>query len=232
MIEDTDSKIVLKKTFKGVIMKPIIIFEDKHIIVCKKPAGIPTQTRHISQPDMVSILKNHLAENTTANVEPYLGVIHRLDQPVEGLLVFAKTPFAAKELSRQITSQQFHKHYRATLCGTPPKTSDTLTDFLVKLPKENRSKIGTAKDANAKKAVLTYTVRDGFNSTDLTEVDIELQTGRHHQIRVQMANMSCPILGDTKYNPQPFPSGEQLPLALCACKLEFFHPKSKETLSF
>jgi len=213
-------------------MKPIILFEDTHIIVCQKPAGVPTQTQRIAQPDMVSILKNHLAENTTLNTEPYLGVIHRLDQPVEGLLVFAKTPFAAKELSRQVTSHQFHKNYRATLCGLPLKSSDTLVDYLVKLPKENRSKISTSKDPNAKKAILTYTIMDDLTSSELTEVNIELKTGRHHQIRVQMANLGCPILGDTKYNPQPFPYGETLPLALCAYKLEFSHPKTKKFLSF
>ena len=213
-------------------MKPTIVFEDKHIIVCKKPTGVPTQTQHISQPDMVSILKNYLAQDNISNTEPYLGVIHRLDQPVEGLLVFAKTPFAAKELSRQMTTQQFHKNYRATLCGTPPKHNDTLTDFLIKLPRENRSRISTNKDSNAKKAVLTYTVIDDLTLGELTTVDIALETGRHHQIRVQMANMGCPILGDTKYNPHPFPHGEILPLALCACGLEFFHPKTKELLSF
>ena len=213
-------------------MKPIILFEDTHVIVCKKPAGTPTQTHHISQPDMVSILKNHLAENATSNTEPYLGVVHRLDQPVEGLLAFAKTPFAAKELSRQVANHQFHKNYRATLCGIPPESSDTLVDYLTKLPKENRSKITTSKDSSAKKATLTYTVTDDLTSSELTEVNIELKTGRHHQIRVQMANMGCPILGDTKYNPQPFPYGETLPLALCAYKLEFAHPKSKEFLSF
>ena len=213
-------------------MKPIILFEDTHIIVCEKPSGIPTQTRQLSQPDMVSILKNHLAENARNHTEPYLGIIHRLDQPVCGLLVFAKTPFAAKELSRQVATSTFHKHYHATLCGVPPKSSDTLVDYLVKLPKENRSEISDTKNSHAKKATLTYTITDDLTSSELTEVTIELQTGRHHQIRVQMANMGCPILGDTKYNPQPFPYGDRLPLALCAYKLEFPHPKSGEVLSF
>ena len=101
-------------------LTPEIIYEDKDIIVCHKPAGVPTQSSRIGTKDMVSILKNHLIKNTakkTASHEPYLAVIHRLDQPVEGLLVFAKTPAAARELSHQLTTSGFGKYYRAQALG-------------------------------------------------------------------------------------------------------------------
>ena len=100
-------------------MKPHILYEDQDIIVCLKPAGIPTQTSRPGLPDMVSILKNHIYQNSAHKKQPYLAVIHRLDQPVEGLLVFAKTPAAAKELNRQLQSFGFGKYYQAVLLGCP-----------------------------------------------------------------------------------------------------------------
>ena len=116
-------------------LTPEIIYEDKNIIVCHKPAGVPTQSSRIGTKDMVSILKNHLIKNTAkknASREPYLAVIHRLDQPVEGLLVFAKTPAAAKELSRQLTTSGFGKYYRAQALGIFEHNEGTLEDYLVK----------------------------------------------------------------------------------------------------
>lgn len=104
-------------------MKPHILYEDQDIIVCLKPAGIPTQTSRPGLPDMVSILKNHIYQNSVHKKQPYLAVIHRLDQPVEGLLVFAKTPAAAKELNRQLQSFGFGKYYLAVLLGCP-QTAD------------------------------------------------------------------------------------------------------------
>ena len=110
----TDRKVKNTNEKETYPMTPEIIYEDSHIIVCRKPAGIPTQSGRIGMPDMVSILKNHLAAQRK---NPYLAVIHRLDQPVEGLLVFAKTPAAARELNRQLTSSGFGKYYRAVVTG-------------------------------------------------------------------------------------------------------------------
>ena len=110
---------------------PRILFEDQEILVCHKPSGVPAQTNRIGTPDLVSILKNHLIKNTAKKAssrEPYIAVIHRLDQPVEGLLVFAKTPAAAKELSRQLTTSGFGKYYRAQALGIFEHNEGTLED--------------------------------------------------------------------------------------------------------
>ena len=125
-------------------LTPEIIYEDKNIIVCHKPAGVPTQSSRIGTKDMVSILKNHLIKNTAkknASREPYLAVIHRLDQPVEGLLVFAKTPAAAKKLSRQLTTSGFGKYYRAQALGIFAHNEGTLEDYLVKDGRTNTSRV-------------------------------------------------------------------------------------------
>ena len=218
-----------------------ILYEDSQIIVCKKPAGIPTQTQKLGTPDMVSLLKNHLAACPSSKGVPYLAVIHRLDQPVAGLLVFAKTPSAAKVLNQQLTSQGFGKHYRALVDHTPPHQEDILENYLVKDPKKNFSRICTKETPGAKLARLHYQVvkkGQGFfnwgrgifkNPPAPIELDIHLDTGRHHQIRVQLAAMGCPIIGDTKYNPDADP---RQPLMLCAYRLEFFHPVTKKKLAF
>jgi len=209
------------------IMNLKIIFEDEHIVVCYKPAGIATQTAKLGEPDMVSLLKNYLKGG-------YVGLIHRLDQPVEGLLVFAKTPFAAKELSKGLQGAGFGKYYQAVLWGVPKNEKGTLEDYLVKDGRINTSRIAEAKEKDAKKAVLYYEVlqtgKDG--EKDISLVRIRLETGRHHQIRVQMAHMGCPIWGDSKYNTQLIQDRRWRQIALCAYKLEFVHPKTKEKMMF
>lgn len=212
-------------------MKPTILFEDKHLIVAEKPHRFPTQTGKVHEPDMVSFLKNYLYNEKAMNSDPYLAVIHRLDQPVRGILVFAKTSFAASELNKQLGNGEFSKHYLARLSHSPEKPTATLTDYLVKDSRRNLSRVCTPNTPNAKKAVLTYTLLEG-RSNDAVLADILLQTGRHHQIRVQMANIGCPIIGDTRYNPAPFPDGCSRDLALCAYKLEFHHPLTKKHLSY
>ena len=223
-----------------------ILYEDPQIIVCHKPAGIPVQSSRIGVPDMVSLLKNHLAASQRSSASsrnpaasrsssasrnpssgaPYLGVIHRLDQPVEGLIVFAKTPAAAKELSRQLTSSGFGKYYFAIVEGKPEKDSDTLEDYLVKDGRTNSSRVCAKGTAGAKLARLSYRVLDSRNGRSLLE--IHLDTGRHHQIRVQMAHLGCSLIGDRKYGQKE--STE--PLRLCACKLEFRHPKDGREMCF
>ena len=215
-------------------MNLTIIYEDTHIIVTHKPAGIATQTRRVGEPDMVSLLKNHISQQTPQKQPPYLAVIHRLDQPVEGLLVFAKTPFAAKELNRQLQQNGFGKHYKALLCGTPDNEQGTLKDYLLKDNRTNTSAVCNPETPNAKKAILHYRIlrNEGEHDPALSLSEITLDTGRHHQIRVQMAHLGCPILGDTKYNPRPFLPGARTPLALCAVKLTFLHPKTKKQMFF
>jgi 23S rRNA pseudouridine1911/1915/1917 synthase len=180
---------------------PVIIYEDDSLIVCHKPAGIATQTRRLGQADMESILKNHVAVKT-----PYIGVVHRLDQPVEGVMVFAKTKQAAAKLTEQVKSRSFGKKYYALVClpdgaknfsevtGLPEE--GRLKDELLFLKRENISRIVPEGTAGAKKAVLDYRVIAGGEGCAL--LDIDLHTGRHHQIRAQLAGLGTPICGDTK----------------------------------
>jgi len=211
-------------------MKERIIYEDKEILVCRKPAGIATQTGRIGQKDMVSELKNYLGN------DPYLGVVHRLDQPVEGLLVFAKTPFAAKELGRQLTANVLNKQYLAVALGEGFSNVETLEDYLVKDNKTNTSRIAGAEEGGAKKARLQVKTEAYCREENIALLEIRLLTGRHHQIRVQLANAGFPLLGDSKYGTEESKrKSKELSVdnvALCACRLAFLHPKSKEKLEF
>ncbi len=211
-----------------------ILHEDAHIIVCHKPSGVPVQTSKLGAMDMVSYLKQYIYKKQEDRKEPYLAVIHRLDQPVEGLLVFAKTPFAAKELSRSMQQYGFGKYYKATLCGVPKEEKGRLEEYLRKDARTNTSTVCSSSDNDAKKAVLFYEVEEVFeqDGEKLTKVRIQLETGRHHQIRVQMAHMGCPIWGDTKYNPSARTEKGWKKIALCAYRLEFVHPKTKKEMCF
>lgn len=227
-------------------MKPdinaLIIYEDAQIIVCHKPAGVPVQSARISTVDMVSLLKNHLSsvsKNSTVNKPPYLAVIHRLDQPVEGLLVFAKTPAAAKNLNHQLTSSGFGKYYRAVVTGVPNPPEATLEDYIVKDGRTNSSRICTKETAGAKLARLHYKVEEIYKNTRpvTSLVKIKLDTGRHHQIRVQMAHLGCPLVGERKYGHQHAKTGttgtpDAAVLELRAYRLEFRHPKNGEKMIF
>ena len=233
-----------------------IIFEDDHVLVVKKDAGIPVQAGRMRIMDLQGLIKNELYKRNRGGGEPYLGLVHRLDQPVEGVLVFAKTPFAAKELSRQVTDGTMQKYYLA-LCklensgsgkrGKPVhivdnvdnhvENSKILEDFLLKNGKTNTSQVVSAKTKDAKLARLEYWTLSCENSRKL--VKIKLITGRHHQIRVQMAHHGTPLVGDTKYNPHPVETddvdkygGKGYGVALCAYRLELIHPKSGKLLSF
>lgn len=225
-----------------------IILEDPYIIVVKKPAGIATQNSRPGTPDMESLIKNYLYKKTRSSIqpktEPYLAVIHRLDQPVSGILVFAKTPAAAKDLNSQITSSGFGKYYKALLVHAPIQPEGTLTDYMKKNSKSNTSSICTRDTPGGKKAILHYKVCPNSSKEDqalfqeckiadytsLTLVTIHLETGRHHQIRVQMAHMGCPIYGDSKYG--TVDKGTWKNIALCAYQLSFHHPVTKELLEF
>ena len=164
---------------------PRILFEDQEILVCHKPSGVPAQTNRIGTPDLVSILKNHLRKESRS---PYLALIHRLDQPVEGLMVFAKTPRSAKELSRQLTTSGFGKYYLAVAEGVPSEAEADLTDYLVKDARSNTSHICSKDTPQAKIAKLHYKVLAAGTTADGSScslLKIHLDTGRHHQIRVQ-----------------------------------------------
>lgn len=211
-------------------MKERILYEDKEILVCHKPAGVATQTGQIRQKDLVSEIKNYLGKN------PYLGVVHRLDQPVEGLLVFAKTPFAAKELSRQLADNTLNKQYYAVVLGKGFEEDTELADYLVKDGKTNRSRIAEPGEAGAKKAVLWVKTLAYDSEKNISIVEIRLLTGRHHQIRVQLAGAGYPLLGDSKYGTEEArQKARELGtenVALCACRLGLLHPKTKKKMEF
>ena len=207
-----------------------ILFEDDHVLVVKKDAGIPVQAGKLRMMDLQGLIKNELYRRNRKGGEPYLGLIHRLDQPVEGVMVFAKTPFAAGALSEQVTDGRMKKHYLALLCGKPSEDSGKLVDYLVKDGHTNTSSVVKEQNKDAKRAELNYQVLKRYEETTLVEV--ELITGRHHQIRVQMANAGWPLYGDTKYNPQFQEVMEHVQTALCAYKLSFVHPKTKKVMEF
>lgn len=226
-------------------MQKNIIYEDEVILAVYKPAGIATQTARLGQQDMVSELKNYLAKKTAyqGKKEPYLGVVHRLDQPVSGVLVFAKTKQAAAELSRQITSGKMHKYYYAVAYGRPDIQQGRLEDYLYKDAKTNLSLIAEEGFPNAQKAVLEYklvkslmVLEENAEPEEISLIEIKLITGRHHQIRVQMSHKGMPLLGDNKYgNDQSRSLSYEIKcrnVALCAYKLEFFHPVFKKKITF
>lgn len=216
----------------------LLLYEDSQIIVCRKPAGVATQTSRIGSPDLVSLLKNYLAAASRSGAKPasdpsapYLSVIHRLDQPVEGLLVFAKTPAAARELNRQLASSGFGKYYLAVVKGIPSPLEGTLEDYLVSDGRANITRVCRKETPGAKFARLSYKVMESRNGLSL--VEIILDTGRRHQIRVQMAHLGCPLVGDRKYGSSgPAGTENAEPLRLCAYKLMFSHPKDHRKLCF
>lgn len=215
-------------------MQKNIIYEDECMIVVFKPAGIATQTARVGQQDMVSELKNYLAGKPEyrGKGEPYLGVIHRLDQPVAGILVFAKTKQAAAALSSQVSSGKMHKYYYAVIYGVPSKEEEQLENYLYKDAKTNHSLIVKEDFPNAKRAVLIYkrikTLMILEEEQEVSLVEVQLLSGRHHQIRAQLAHNGMPLLGDSKYGSE---NAKQLGreigcrnVALCAYKLILEHP--------
>lgn len=218
-----------------------ILYEDDHILVCVKPSGVPVQTKSMGTADMVSILKSYLSQKQPKGI-PYVGVIHRLDQPVEGILVFAKTSADAAKLNRQLTGSEFGKHYLAVVCGCPSSPDGVLSCYLKKDGRTNTSCVCSKNEPGAKHAELSYhmlqTTPDSSISpakeetSPLSLLQITLKTGRHHQIRVQFADAGLPLWGDTKYNPEFTGRRGYFPVALCAFRLCFSHPQTKKAMEF
>lgn len=211
-------------------MNPIeemIVFEDEELIVCRKPAGFPVQSKRIGSMDMESALKTYMVQKGKT---PYVAVVHRLDQPVQGLLVFAKNQESAANLSRQMQQGKFEKRYLAYVAGHPKKEKDWLVDELEKDGRTNCSRVVSHKTPRSKQAKLSY--KKICETTEGSLLEIQLETGRHHQIRVQLAHAGMPIFGDAKYN-QNMTEGETTQdISLCAYKLSFFHPRTKKKMEF
>lgn len=234
-------------------MRSRILYEDKDIIVCHKPAGIATQTARVGQQDMVGEMKAYLADGRrddpslkgagVSGQPPYVGVIHRLDQPVEGILVFARNKTAAAKLSRQVTDEQMEKDYYAVVCGKDIPEEGELVDYLFKDGRTNLSKVVPKDVRDAKEARLRFRTLQ-CKQTELSEgrpytialVKIRLQTGRHHQIRVQMANVGLSLLGDHKYaDTLTVGLSEKMgirEIALCAGRLALEHPRTGQRMVF
>ena len=253
-----------------------ILFEDDALLVCQKPAGMAVQNRNAGSMDLYSLLRNYLAGRSVENKVPYLAVIHRLDQPVEGLVVFAKTEKAAAELSRQMQQGEMRKIYFAVVKKngstgnklqekeiqnkekeiqneekeiqneeTEIQDKETeiqdkelqeknvreglLEDYLLKDGRTNISRIVRKTTPGAKKASLFYRVI--VEDDEKMLVRINLLTGRHHQIRVQMANAGMPLLGDRKYGDAKPGEKGKFP-ALCAAELSFTHPSTGKHMHF
>ncbi len=206
-----------------------ILYEDKDILVCVKPHGLPTQSKNIRITDVERWGKNHVFQENPGK-SPYIAVIHRLDQPVKGILVLGKNKKAAGNLSRQLQTGSFGKYYMAKVEGVPAKPEGDLVNFMVKNGRENTSMICEKERPEAKEARLHYQVLEIEKDSSLLE--IHLDTGRHHQIRVQMAHMGNPLMGDVKYNTRTQENVSKSVLCLCAYKLEFRHPMTGKVMRF
>ena len=199
-----------------------ILYEDNHIIVVEKKINIPVQEDESKDKDLLTIIKEYLKEKYNKPGNVYLGLIHRLDRPVGGVMVFAKTSKAASRLSEQMRIHQIEKKYYAVIEGTL-KEKDTYIDKLYKDTKLNKVTV----DNRGKEAILSYEKVKTYKGYTLA--DITLKTGRSHQIRVQFSSRGTPLYGDQKYNPNS-KVGEQI--ALYSYYLSFYHPTTKEKMEF
>jgi len=213
--------------------KPTILFEDEQLIVCVKPSGIASQSAKSFQPDMTDILKRHIMKTSTVKKIPEIYVIHRLDQPVGGIMVYAKTKSSAASLSKQTAERTMSKSYFAVVHGKPSENG-TLTDFLLKDEKSNTSGVVAEGTPGSKKASLEYKVLTTkvIDDTQLSLIKITLHTGRHHQIRVQFSHAGHPLVGDQKYSEYAKTAKVITTLGLFSCSLEFTHPATKKRMSF
>ena len=205
-----------------------VLYEDNHIIVVKKEPNIPSQADKTGDIDMLSIIKEYLKEKYNKPGNVYLGLVHRLDRPVGGVMVFAKTSKAASRLSNQVREKTFKKKYLAVVDGKFDSAKGTLEDYLYKDERNNMSKVVKPEKKNAKLAKLDYEVLAYNEIKNLSLVKVNLHTGRHHQIRVQLSNFGHSIFGDQKYGTR----GKGKQIALWAFYLEFEHPVTKEKMHF
>ncbi len=202
-----------------------------------KPAGVESQAARKFAPDMISEIRKHMVINKlcTPGKEPYVAVIHRLDKPVSGVMVYAKTKKAAAALSEQVQKRKMDKFYEAVVCGKPVNNVDNFVDYLKKSVDGNYSQVVDKGENEAKRAELSYELLKTVETEEgvLSRVRIHLLTGRHHQIRVQFSSRGLPLCGDGRYNPDSAArSGRPVPLALCAVSLAFDHPTTGKRMEF
>jgi 23S rRNA pseudouridine1911/1915/1917 synthase len=203
-----------------------ILYEDNHIIVAVKPVNILSQKDRTGDPDILTILKDDIKDRYNKPGNVFLGLVHRLDRPVGGVMVFARTSKAASRLSREIREGRFSKTYLAVVKGAPQHKRGKLEHHLVKNSDTNIVSAVSKDDEDGKKAVLNYSVIESRDGKSLVEV--ELLTGRSHQIRVQFSIIGCPILGDLKYGDD----GKKHNMALWSYHIAFKHPVAGEDVKF
>ncbi len=205
-----------------------IIYEDNHIIVVEKIPNIPSQGDKTGDIDMLEIIKKYIKEKYNKPGNVYLGLVHRLDRPVGGVMVFAKTSKAASRLSEEVRSRQLKKEYLVVVDGKFEKNKDTLEDYLLKNQQKNISKAVKEGTKNSKIAKLDYETLKYNSEIDLSVLKVLLHTGRHHQIRVQLSSRGHSIYGDQKYGVR----GRGKQIALWAYKLTIIHPITKKEMTF
>lgn len=205
-----------------------VIFEDNHIIVVEKTPNIPSQSDKTGDVDMLTIVKHYIKEKYNKPGNVYLGLVHRLDRPVGGIMIFAKTSKAAGRLSEQVREKVFKKRYLAVVDGKIDNPKGAVENYLYKDERNNMSKVVNKDKKNAKLAKLDYEVITYNEVKNLSLVKVNLHTGRHHQIRVQLSHFGHSIFGDQKYGTR----GQGKQIALWAYELTIKHPITKEEIRF
>ena len=204
-----------------------VLFEDNHIIIVNKRSGDITQGDKTGDKPLSDVVKNYIKTKFNKPGNVYLGVVHRLDRPTSGVIIFARTSKALERLNKMLREKKINKTYWAIVKGCPKKEKDTLINFLKKNQKKNKSSVYQHEISGAKRAVLHYQVIQKLDNYTLLEIDLE--TGRHHQIRTQLSAIGFPIKGDLKYGFNR--SNKDGSIHLHARKIEFIHPVSKEQIS-
>ena len=205
-----------------------VIYEDNQIIVVEKEPNIPSQADKTGDIDLLSMVKQYVKEKYNKPGEAYIGLVHRLDRPVGGVMVFARTSKSASRLSEQVRNKTLKKTYIAVVDGHFSENKGTLEDYLYKDERNNISKVVNKDKKNSKLAKLDYEVIDYDEKRDLSTVKIKLHTGRHHQIRVQFAHFGHSLYGDQKYGVR----GKGKQIRLWAYELCLEHPVKKEMMTF
>lgn len=206
----------------------MILYEDNHLLVVEKPVNVPTQADQSGDKDLLTLLKEDLKVRYNKPGNVYLGLVHRLDRPVGGVMIFAKTSKAASRLSDAIRTHSFQKSYLAVVHGSPVKKQGRLVHYLFKDEKTNTVHIVSKNHPNGKEAILDY--RTISSEQGLSLLHIDLHTGRPHQIRVQLSAMGYPLYGDQKYGANVNKPGQQI--ALWSHSITVKHPTTKEELTF
>ncbi len=204
-----------------------VVYEDNHIIIVNKKSGEIVQGDKTGDLPLSEMIKEYIKAKYHKPGNVFLGVVHRLDRPVSGLVVFAKTSKALTRLNEMFRKGEIHKTYWAIVKNTPKKHEDELNNWIVRNEKQNKSYIYNQEVKNSKNARLKYSIIG--KSDRYTLLEIHLITGRHHQIRCQLAHIGCPIKGDLKYGfPRSNPDGG---ISLVSKHIEFIHPVSKDLVS-